>query len=153
MREIDRIVLHCSDSKWGDVMDINWWHAARNFICEITKGFIINVGYHFIITNSNIDADVSIQACDGAVTEGRPLGKVGAHCAGYNATSIGICLIGVDLFTPKQLDSAVKLVQELRRKFNIPLARVQGHYELDPVNRPNCPGFDMEVFRRAVGNI
>ncbi|MDO5643861.1 MAG: N-acetylmuramoyl-L-alanine amidase [Paracoccus sp. (in: a-proteobacteria)] len=41
-----------------------------------------DVGYHYVIRR------------DGTIERGRPESKVGAHVAGHNATSIGICCIG-----------------------------------------------------------
>ena len=131
MRNINKIIIHCSATPEGKefcVEDIRRWHRKRGFA---------DIGYHFVIL------------LDGSVKIGRPLHKVGAHCKGQNARSIGICYIGgceADGKTPKdtrnkaQMDSLVRLITELRQQF--PDASVHGHKEF--ANKA-CPCFDANV--------
>ena len=61
-----------------------------------------------------------------------------------NRYTIGIeheCLSGGEL-TEEQYQSTLWLHKELVRKHKIPIDRqhIIGHYEIDSVNRPNCPG-------------
>lgn len=127
MRKIDKIILHCSATPEGKdftVKDIDRWHRQRGFRC---------IGYHFVIYR------------DGSIHKGRPIEQVGAHCKGYNATSIGICYIGgvaadgktpKDTRTPQQRLAIRKLVAELHTDY--PSAGVHGHYEF--ANKA-CPSF------------
>lgn len=73
MREVQKHIIHCSDSTFGDVAEIRRWHIARGFN---------DVGYHFVIRR------------DGEVEMGRTLETIGAHCKGHNTNSIGTCLVG-----------------------------------------------------------
>ena len=129
-RKIDRIIIHCAATAEGrdfTVSDINRWHVARGFRC---------IGYHYVIYR------------DGSVHVGRDEAAVGAHCAGQNANSIGVCYIGgcaadgktpKDTRTPAQRASLRELVRTLRAKY--PKATVHGHNEFAA---KACPSFDVQ---------
>lgn len=128
MRDIKRIIIHCSDTpflKDFSAADIDKWHRERNFDC---------IGYHYVI------------CLDGSVQVGRPLQRIGAHCKGYNSDSIGICYIGgrniegrtADTRTEAQKISLRKLVYYLHLQY--PNASVHGHNEF--ANKA-CPCFDV----------
>jgi len=75
-RKIDKIIIHCSDTKTSqsfDVTDIDLWHRKQGWD---------SIGYHYYIK------------LDGTLQIGRSLNKMGAHCIGQNANSIGICFEG-----------------------------------------------------------
>lgn len=128
MREIKRIIIHCSASPSGradTIEDIDRWHRARGWN---------GCGYHYVIH------------LDGTVHPGRPESEIGAHCTGYNSTSIGICYIGgmnEDLRTPAdtrteaQKQALLTLLRELRTRY--PKARILGHRDLA---HKACPSFD-----------
>ncbi len=96
MRPINLIVIHCSATPAGmrlakgmrspaEVIDD--WHRARGFARSqpIAKTFnpgLTSIGYHYVI-------DV-----DGKIYTGRSELEVGAHAAGFNAESVGVCLVG-----------------------------------------------------------
>jgi len=139
MRAINWIVLHCSDSEFGDAASIDAWHRARGWS---------GIGYHFVILNGYRTAESVqsvIQDCEiGGIEAGRPVEQVGAHAVGHNADSIGICLIGRGDNPELQLYAARRLIMKLLKEF--PNARLVGHYELDP--QKTCPLLDMELMRR-----
>ena len=128
MREINRIIVHCSATPEGKefhASDIDKWHKQRGFN---------GIGYHYVIT------------LDGKVEDGRPLDKAGAHASGYNSHSIGICYIGgveKDGKTPKdtrteaQKEALKTLIGQLKKKY--PKAQVHGHNE---VANKACPCFN-----------
>lgn len=77
MRKITEFIIHCSATREGQdvtAADIRRWHVKGNGWKDI--------GYHFVIH------------LDGTIELGRPIAEVGAHCAGHNAESIGICYVG-----------------------------------------------------------
>lgn len=127
MREINRIILHCSATPEGKdftVADIDRWHKARGW-----QG----IGYHFVVYR------------DGSVHNGRDIAVAGAHTSGYNKNSIGVCYIGgvaTDGKTPKDTRTAEQrvalreLVERLRKQF--PNATIHGHYEFAA---KACPSF------------
>ncbi len=141
MRKITDIVLHCSATREGErvtVADIDRWHRARGFN---------GIGYHYVIY------------ADGSIHEGRPLSKAGAHVAGHNATTVGICYVGgldasgnpKDTRTPDQRAALFYLLQRLKEQF--PKARICGHRDFSPDLNGNgtiepceymkaCPCFD-----------
>jgi N-acetylmuramoyl-L-alanine amidase len=86
MREINKIIVHCSATREGEnfeVAEIRKWHLARGFN---------DIGYHFYID------------LYGEIHKGRDISKIGAHCKGHNRNSIGICYCGgveADGKTPK----------------------------------------------------
>lgn len=128
MREINKIIIHCSDTPEGRddrAADIRRWHLERGFG---------DIGYHYIID------------LDGTIEAGRDIDVAGAHCAGHNAKSIGICYVGgadketrkpKDTRTDAQRDSLLLLLKYLRQRY--PSARIYGHRDL--ANKP-CPCFD-----------
>lgn len=162
MRPIDTIVIHCSASPNGrslfrgpgtrnvtrPVQVIDEWHAARGFKREARWRARLNmglmaIGYHFVIyTNGGIDT-------------GRHMDEVGAHAAGHNARSLGVCLIGTDAYTARQWDELRELLLTLRTRW--PDARVIGHRDLSPDRdgdgavtprewTKTCPGFDVAAW-------
>lgn len=154
-REIKQIVIHCAASPNGKQLGdgnrktaagcIDVWHAGRGFKRAEAARLAFNptlfaIGYHFVI-----DAD-------GTKETGRSLDEIGAHVAGHNANSIGICMVGTDQFTKAQWYALGSLVRALNLKY--PTAAVVGHRDLSPDKNgdgtitPNeylkiCPGFNV----------
>lgn len=142
--DVDKIVVHCSASRFGNVKIIRDWHVNGNKWDDI--------GYHYVILNGYKRAGVKYnKKDDGKIEEGRSLEYAGAHVRGYNSNSIGVCLIGNKHFTPKQLlESLPKLLGELSIKYNIPLSNVYGHYSF--TDQKTCPNIDIEVYKEIVLN-
>ena len=81
------IIVHCSDSNFGNAALIDHWHRTRKL-----KPFK-KIGYTNIILNGKISSRFSFQSFfDGLIETGRDYRAMGAHCVGHNS-SIGICLI------------------------------------------------------------
>lgn len=128
MRKISSIIVHCSATPEGKsftVADIDRWHRQRGFA---------QIGYHYVIY------------LDGSVHTGRPIATIGAHCAGHNANSIGVCYIGglsadgkrpKDTRTEAQKQSLIALLRQLRAQF--PNAVIHGHRDYAA---KACPSFD-----------
>lgn len=126
----DYIAVHCAATTPAmDIgrAEIDRWHRA--------KGWLM-IGYHFIIRR------------DGRVEIGRPVDAIGAHVEGYNAVSVGICLVGgvdaqgraEDNFTIAQWGALAELLIELKAKY--PNATIQGHRDFPRVAK-DCPCFDV----------
>lgn len=117
MREIKKIIVHCSDSPdSGDFTgaDVKKWHVEGNKWADI--------GYHWVIER------------DGSLYEGRKVATVGSHVQGHNADSIGICLMGRNRFTAEQYSSLDRLLRILTHSFD---ARVYGHRDFN--KGKSCP--------------
>lgn len=139
MRQIKEIILHCSDSRRGDTEEIRKWHTRQGWS---------DIGYHYVICNGwpKWGRKGFSPTHDGLVQPGRPIEKIGAHVRGRNRHSIGICLVGKDQFTAKQLlDSGIELIISLLDKYGLGFYNVLGHYEID--KRKTCPNIDMLKFR------
>lgn len=130
MRKINLIVIHCADTYARmdiGVKEIREWHLAKGFN---------DIGYHYVIRR------------DGTIEAGRPLEKPGAHAAGYNSQSIGICYAGgkgdndkpEDNRTPAQKQALHDLVNSLKQQF--PQAKIVGHRDLPGVQKA-CPCFSV----------
>ena len=137
-RRINRIVIHCSDSAFGDADIITSWHKERGFV---------TIGYHYVITNgfksSKNEYDTNF---DGLLQRGRPINDVGAHVTGFNLESVGICLIGKSKFSLKQLTTLIGLIRVLMGSYpSIHLSRVVGHNEL--TKGKTCPNFNVQIIR------
>ena len=128
MRKINEIIVHCSataELRDFGAKDIDLWHKAQGWDC---------IGYHYVVK------------LDGTVQEGRPVERIGAHCKGHNANSIGVCYIGgltADGKTPKDTRTAAQkaaLLSLIRRlKSNYPGAKVYGHRDFA---KKACPCFE-----------
>jgi N-acetylmuramoyl-L-alanine amidase len=133
MREIKKLIIHCSDS--DDSLDIgvekiNEWHRQRGWLSP--SG--VSCGYHYIIKR------------DGTVEIGRPDYEVGAHCRGENKNSLGIVLIGRKDFSDDQIESLFAMCWGLSHKHQLdPTEDIYGHYEFD--SGKTCPNLDMIKFR------
>lgn len=148
MRRIDNIVLHCSDSPYGDAGLIDAWHRQRGFDC---------IGYHYVVCNAYPNEESYRLKRpqfehDGVIQEGRPRSEAGAHVKGHNRNSIGICLIGERLFTYQQYAALLELLNRLKKDH--PALLLYGHYELQqPEDKPKtCPNIDMDWLRERVGS-
>ena len=146
MREIRKIIVHCTDSTWGNVQIIDRWHKERGWD---------SIGYHYLILNSyptyrSLKERRPSPESDGLIEEGRPLEKIGAHCRGHNLDSIGIALVGVNTFSKAQIYSLQKLIKLLLRQFNLSINDVYGHYEFNRMK--SCPNLDMDWFREWFNN-
>lgn len=141
-RKITEIIVHCSATPEGKdytVDDIRRWHKQRGYS---------DVGYHYIVYRNGI------------LAQGRDVNIIGAHAAGHNAHSIGICYIGgmnaentqpEDTRTLRQKARLLSLLVDLRKLY--PNARIIGHRDLsedkngDGIIEPSewmkaCPSFD-----------
>jgi N-acetyl-anhydromuramyl-L-alanine amidase AmpD len=149
MRKINKLILHCSDSSWGNALVINQWHLARGWHGRESK---ISCGYHFIVQNGYPYYLEHQSILDGMIESGRPVKEIGAHVRGHNQNSIGICLIGKPgHFTHKQLGHSLRaLFLSLLQEFNLSTADIYGHYEFD--SKKTCPGLNMDAFRLYIEN-
>jgi N-acetylmuramoyl-L-alanine amidase len=128
MREINKIIVHCSATREGEnfeVAEIRKWHLARGFS---------DIGYHFYID------------LYGQIHKGRDIAKIGAHCKGHNRNSIGICYCGgveADGKTPKdtrydcQKESLIAVLRTLKAMY--PNAVIHSHNDF--ANKA-CPSFN-----------
>ena len=133
---VKHIIVHCSATPRGrDVNSdtIRKWHLKRGFR---------DIGYHFVIR------------LDGTVETGRPLGMPGAHCKGYNSSSVGVCYVGglendaktpADTRTPAQRMALQSLLRELSRIF--PNADIRSHRDFAA---KACPCFDATAEYRGL---
>lgn len=126
------IIVHCSatgENQDIGAYEIDRWHRAKGWA---------GIGYHFVIRR------------DGQIEIGRPQEGIGAHCEGYNSTSIGVCLVGgvdandinkaVNNFTPAQFATLKTLLEKLFKDY--PKAALRGHRDIPGV-RKACPSFDV----------
>ena len=128
-KKVRFIVIHCSASdrpEHDNIETIRAWHKSKGFK---------DVGYHFYIRQ------------DGTIEIGRPLDddgileseEIGAHTLGINQESIGICLGGVDIFSPRQFESLGDIVETILATEIDPEAITGHNYWTD---KKTCPNFD-----------
>lgn len=145
-RPIDRIVIHCAATPAGrdvTVAEIRRWHVEE-------RGWD-DIGYHWVV------------GLDGSVWPGREEAWQGAHVAGHNNGSIGVCYVGgtdgrgdpADTRTPEQRRVLPELLEAIaarhghvgedgRRR-----RALFGHRDLDEGKA--CPSFDVaQDYGRAV---
>jgi len=150
MEKWTNVVIHHSASDFGNARLIDQWHKQRGWT---------GIGYHFIILNGRPIAEwkTPITPLIGSIEVGRMINdniwveknEIGAHTLGFNKNSIGICLIHKTKFYIQQFISLYNLCKFFSEFFIIQPENFYGHYELDK-NKPDCPGFDMVVFRKLL---
>ena len=130
MREINKIIIHCSATREGQdvsVDTIRRWHVVE-------RGWS-DIGYHYVI------------GLDGSIEKGRLNNVQGAHTKGHNKNSLGICYIGgcdkdmnpKDTRTDEQKRSFLILLEGLKSIY--PKAKIHGHNEF---SSKACPSFDVK---------
>jgi hypothetical protein len=136
-KAVDTIFIHCSATRpdWmadapveQKAKEIGRWHREKGW------GLI---GYHWVIDRN------------GVITKGRDENIPGAHVAGHNTGSIGICLIGGhgssendhfrDNYTAEQEMALLNLIEDIKTRADIKFVR--GHNE---VSAKACPGFNVQ---------
>jgi N-acetylmuramoyl-L-alanine amidase len=127
----EKIIVHCTATPQGrnySMEDIRQMHLKRGFL---------DIGYHYVILR------------DGTICEGRSETLVGAHCKGYNETSVGIAYVGgvdhsgrypLDTRTIQQRDALRRLLCLLHALY--PEATLHGHREFA---KKACPSFDVHA--------
>lgn len=147
MNKWNNIIIHCSDSTWGNAVVIDNWHRNRGW-----KG----IGYHFVIQNGVAwDKSEYNSLLDGAIEPGRRFdydmwvenAEIGSHALGYNSTSIGICLIGKKKFTESQFVALWRLIGIIQER--IPdVVNIIGHYQTKSGQEQGktCPNFKVPEF-------
>lgn len=127
-RAVDLLVIHCSATPSGvplgglpwnspggqtAVEVIDRWHRARGFARTAAGKALANpgltaIGYHYVVD------------LDGTLWTGRHPDETGAHAAGHNQRSLGICLVGGAerdaKYTAAQWDMLAQLVRQLTRQ-------------------------------------
>jgi N-acetylmuramoyl-L-alanine amidase len=130
MRKILSIIVHQSASNnpnHDDIEVIRDWHVRE-------RGFN-DVGYHYFIKK------------DGTIQKGRPDEIPGAHCRGQNINSIGICLSGLGVKTPEQLEALKGLLKTLCDKHFLSQYDIKPHYDFALTQ---CPGFNLQEWIAGV---
>jgi hypothetical protein len=102
--------------------EIEGWHIARGFR---------SIGYHYTVEGT------------GRLVVGRPLPETGAHTKGWNADSIGICLVGdntdhISKWHEVQIGTLWKVVKACRLLW--PGIELVGHKDLA---NTLCPGVEI----------
>ena len=153
MREVDLIVIHCSASK--ETVNYTFDQCIKD---HRARGFH-TCGYHRFISR------------DGTIHVGRDFGTIGAHVAGHNSRSIGICYEGgldkhgeaKDTRTDAQKESLIKCITAAVLYGEGKITRICGHRDLSPdrngngVVEPNewvkeCPCLDAEPEYKSLLN-
>lgn len=145
------IVLHTSATRARQdvtAAQIRSWHKAQGWS---------DIGYHYVIRRS------------GVIEPGRAENAVGAHVAGHNHNTLGICLVGglnnvtgkaEDNYTLEQKAMASKLIRDLLTRY--PSAKILGHRDLSPDRDGDgiikkhewlkeCPCFDAREWANDMG--
>ena len=138
------IIVHHSATDVGNALSFDYVHSEK----RKWKG----LGYHFVIDNGTSGKkDGQIETSPRWNHQGD-----GAHCKanGMNYRGIGICLVGnfnEDRVTPKQMESLVLLVNELKEYYRISNSHILGHGQVKGAST-DCPGkkFPWSEFLRSL---
>lgn len=137
-----KIIIHCSDSTWGNAAIITKWHVLPK---PKGNGWS-NIGYHYVILNGFISPKAFNKFFDGHCETGRPLDddgllrpyEYGAHTKGLNDGSVSICLIGKNgNFTDNQMMELEQRLIGFRQQFD--KLEISQHSDWDR-DKPHCAG-------------
>ena len=123
-----RIILHHAEASSCTPQQIHQWHKANGWS---------GAGYHFLVRK------------DGTVYSLRPEWALGAHAAGNNYDSLGVCFEGAymrETMGQTQIDAGRELVAYLKAKYGI--SKVQAHRDVCPTD---CPGANFPFDAIAYG--
>lgn len=129
-KNIEYLIVHCSDTENDrslSAIDIHKMHLSFGWD---------GIGYHKIINRN------------GQIENGRPEYWIGAHVKGYNEVSLGVCLIGRDIFTQKQLSSLERILKIWKSGY--PEAKIIGHRDIGNTDK-TCPNFNVISWIKEVG--
>jgi N-acetylmuramoyl-L-alanine amidase len=151
---VRHLIIHCSDSLWGDAEEVRRWHTLPP---PRGNGWS-DIGYHYVIqgpypTYRALQAGKPVEDSDGLVVPGRPENVAGAHAKGFNASSLGVCLVGRGPYTLRQLSALHGLCLRLMERYGIPVANVLGHCETPLAAGKTCPNLDMAALRRTLAEL
>lgn len=130
------IVIHHSGTRNGNQAIFDKWHRESRHWA--------GVGYDFIIGNGTDSGDGQVET-----TYRWRRQETGAHCGGTpgnwaNEYAIGICLVGdFNLTAPtgSQMQSLVRLLRFLQRRYGISKSRIFGHGGTPGyTGKTKCPG-------------
>ncbi len=140
------VIVHCSDSSFGNAAMIDGWHAQRGF--DNAKGH--HIGYHYVILNGWLASKKFNYSFDGHLETGRALDgneiieldEKAAAVLGKNM-SVNICLIGKsNKFTDQQMFELRMLVRRLRKQYKELV--VSQHSKWDK-KKPYCAGLSKTI--------
>jgi len=142
-RKIDKVIIHCSATK--PTMDIG---AKEIKVWHVKERGWADIGYHFVIRRNGVVETGRDLDGDGDIFE-----EAGAHTVGYNANSIGVCMIGgIDQngktennFSKEQFENLVRLLRVILARH--PKATIHGHREFAA---KDCPSFDVQSWLKTV---
>ena len=133
-RKWTAIVIHHSGTKNGNAAIFDKWHREGNY----WEG----VGYDFVIGNGTNSGDGQVE-----VTFRWREQRTGAHCKTpnnwANEEAVGICLVGNfndSTPTARQMQSLLKLVRFLQKRYGITKSRIYGHNTTPGARATACPG-------------
>jgi len=129
------IVIHHSGTETGNAAIFDKWHRENRH----WEG----VGYDFVIGNGTDSGDGQVE-----VTFRWRRQIAGAHCGGTpgnwaNEDAVGICLVGnfdYTVPTARQMQSLVKLISFLQKRYGISKSRIYGHKNTPGARVTECPG-------------
>ena len=126
---IEKLVIHGSASplRGDSAEDVHRWHLQNGWD---------GAGYHWLISENKCEA-------------GRPEYWIGSHVRGYNTNTVGIMLFGTGPaeYTDEQMSILANKCREILARHET-ITDVCGHSDLDPVNKPCCPGFDVREWAK-----
>lgn len=128
---VDTVVLHHSATESGSPKAFADYHVRHNRWPGI--------GYHFVVGQK------------GEAWQTNDLTTISYHASGWNARSIGVCLVGN--FDKQKLEGQQKntLLALLAHLKDMGVKRLVGHRETGA--KKSCPGLnvDMEALREEIG--
>ena len=136
------VVIHHSGTEKGNAAIFDRWHREGNH----WEG----VGYDFVIGNGTNSGDGQVE-----VTFRWRNQMTGAHCGGTpgnwaNREAVGICLVGNfnrTVPTGRQMQSLVRLIRFLQKRYGIPKTRIYGHNITPGARKTDCPGKNFPMAR------
>ncbi|KKO21047.1 MAG: peptidoglycan recognition protein family protein [Candidatus Brocadia sp.] len=132
-RPWEYIVIHHSATTKGNAARFDYYHREK-------RKWEHGLAYHFVIGNGSFSGDGEIEVGNRWKRQIHGAHTANAAC---NRVAIGICLVGdfenSDIPTENQIESLVRLIQYLSRKYSIPSSNILQHKQIHQ-KCTACPG-------------
>lgn len=127
-----RITIHCTATPNGERRDVEVIRAFHKAPPPHGRGWS-DIGYHSLIQP------------DGEVQPGRSLTEQGAHVSGANEGNLGICLVGTDRFSWRQLSALKSHVETLMMLYSIKPWEIRCHNQFPSAiaQKKACPSMEI----------
>jgi hypothetical protein len=147
MRYIEEIIIHYSDSSFGNSAIIKQWHMER--LRPDGSHVFHDIAYNFVCLNGITNyGDMYLVENDGKIEQGRPETELAGGVLNHHIGTLEICLVGKNNVPTAKQSRALKSFILSKVAQYPSIKQVVGHNWWQDTD---CPGFDVGPWLRDNG--